>query len=56
MRVVCVKCTENNVQFASFKPEQVVNKEAEDGIQARLEENKILSDKVENKLSWECHT
>ena len=28
MRVVCVKCSEDNFQVASFKPEQVVNKEA----------------------------
>ena len=53
MRVVCVKCSEDNFQVASFKPEpeQVVNKEAEDGIQARLEENEILSDKIENNFS-----
>ena len=51
MRVVCVKCSEDNFQVASFKSEQVVNKEAEDGIQARLEENEILSDKIENNFS-----
>ena len=40
MRVVCVKCSEDNFQVASFKPEQVVNKEAKDAIQAGLEKMK----------------
>ena len=48
MRVVCVKCSEENFQVASFKSEQVVNQEAEDAIQAGLEENEVLSDKIEN--------
>ena len=50
MRVVCVKCIEENFQVASFKPEQVVNKEAEDAIHAGLEENEVLSDKIENNI------
>ena len=53
MRVVCIKCSEDNFQVASFKPEpeQVVNKEAKDAIQAGLEKNEVLSDKTENYSS-----
>ena len=51
MRMVWVKW-EDKFQVASFIAEKVVNNEAENAIQATVEEGEVISDKIENELHY----
>ena len=51
MRMVWVKCSQDNFQVTSLKAGQGVNNEAEDAILAGLEESEVLSDKMEDNFS-----
>ena len=51
MRMVWVKCSEDNFQVASFGAEQVVPNEAENAIEAGLEKSDVSSYKIENDFS-----